>query len=206
MQCKEPSPTNVICSGLEISNSLNIKSGRSGRHAMAWASIFSRNSRPRNRRSMVLRRKRAMSRGVRRKVATLKRHVYPILMRISTFMRWSIKQLWCISRSTYWYLSKEFLPSMLCLVASYIGVCLSFILPASMWAWLAIPALAQFASIPVTTFPLAELPSMDSLARALLAAIPLAIRVFATGSYKQWNKSSETLGARLLFACHSGII
>ena len=136
----------------------------------------------------------------------LKRFLVATVKCTGTFVRGCIRWMWRVSCSIYLYAAKEFLPSVFCLLAIYVGVCLSLLLPASMWAWLAVPALAQLASLPVTTFPLAELPNVDTLSRALLAAIPLAIRVFATGSYQEWNKSPEALGARLLFACHCGII
>jgi hypothetical protein len=61
------------------------------------------------------------------------------------------------------------------------------------------PALVQFTSLP---FPLAELPSW----LGLLAAIPLALRVFAMGGYKEWKESQELLDARLLYAGHAGVI
>lgn len=110
-----------------------------------------------------------------------------------------------ICRITTW-VWHELIPPVACLLAIYAGVCLTVLLPASMWAWFALPVVAQLTGAPVVAFPLAELPDQVILIRALLTAIPLAVRVFATGGYQEWKESREALGARLLYACHAGII
>lgn len=117
-----------------------------------------------------------------------------------------IRWLWsAICRAARWAWC-DLVPPVSCLLAIYVGVCLSMLLPASMWSWLALPALAQFTGASVTAFPLADLPEQAALVRGLLAAIPLAVRVFATGGYEGWKASQDALGARLLYACHAGIV
>jgi hypothetical protein len=117
-------------------------------------------------------------------------------------MRW----LWgAVCRVARWARS-DLLPPTVCLLAIYAGVGLSMLLPASMWSWLALPALVQLTGVPVTAFPLADLPEQAALLRGLLAAIPLAVRVFAVGGYEGWRASHEALGARLIYACHAGVI
>lgn len=114
--------------------------------------------------------------------------------------------LWLLLRRATTWVWRELAPPAACLLAIYVGVCMTMLLPVSMWSWLALPALAQFTSLPLATFPLTELPSWPGLIKGLLAAIPLALRVFAMGGYKEWKESQELLGARLLYAGHAGVI
>jgi hypothetical protein len=141
--------------------------------------------------------------AVVRRQANRTRHILRLLIALPLrFAYW----LWSLLRRATAWVWRELAPPVACLLAIYVGVCLTMPLPVSMWSWLALPAIAQFTSLPIAAFPLAELPSWPGLIKGLLTAIPLALRVFAMGGYKEWKESQELLGARLFYAVHVGIV
>lgn len=106
-----------------------------------------------------------------------------------------------VQKAGFW-MSNHIVDPLSALMAVYLGVCMSMILPASMWLYFVSPAVAPL--LP-TSFPIAQLPDAATAPWMFLAALPLAVRVFAMKAYHDWKKSKEALGAKLLFACNAGI-
>jgi len=51
------------------------------------------------------------------------------------------------------------------------------------------------------------LPAPAGLGKALLVTLPLAIRVFAAGAYRDWQQQRRgSLGARICYAANAGVI
>jgi hypothetical protein len=106
------------------------------------------------------------------------------------------------SRGIFAVMVRTFDP-LLCFVCICVGVLLTLPLPALLWGGF-IPVLKQIGSIPLTSFPVAEVPLPVNVQTALLSVIPLALAVFRRHFY-DWRDSSAPLAAKLLFAMYAGV-
>jgi hypothetical protein len=93
---------------------------------------------------------------------------------------------------------------VLCFVCIYLGVMLTLSLPVSMWTWLIMPVITNLPADIPTSFPLATLPTQETLVRAMLSGLPIAVVVFRR-TYAEWKSSAELLVAKMLYACHAGV-
>jgi hypothetical protein len=138
-------------------------------------------------------------------------------LRLAALRQWAARQLWRLlaagralgraagraalmsARALY----RHLLEPALCLACILGGAFLTMLLPVSLWAWVGVAGAALPA---LTEFPLASLPSQEAALRALVSAFALAVRVFATGGYQRWQATPAPLLARMLIACHEGLI
>jgi hypothetical protein len=96
-----------------------------------------------------------------------------------------------------------------CFGCVYAGVVLTVLLPSALWLSFAGPLLGNGPSAvmqSLTGFPVVDIPSADVLEKAMYAALPIAVRVYAARAYRKWAAADEPLVARLLYACHEGVI
>lgn len=109
-------------------------------------------------------------------------------------VRWSGRGLIVTART---------LDPLLCFVCIGVGVLLTLPLPALLWGGI-VPVLKQIRNIPLTAFPVAQMPAGISLQTALQTALPLALAVFRR-HYYDWRDSPAPLMAKLLFAMYAGV-
>lgn len=95
------------------------------------------------------------------------------------------------------------LDPLLCFLCIGIGVLLTLPLPALLWGGM-VPVLKQIGTIPLTAFPVAQVPTGLNLQTALLSSLPLALAVFRRHFY-DWRDSSAPLVAKILFAMYAGV-
>ena len=85
----------------------------------------------------------------------------------------------------------------------FLGVCLSALVPASLWVGLS--SIEQLVGVQITAFPIGQLPDLATWLVILPVALPIAIVVFREGAYSAWKASDEPLLARMLYTVAAGI-
>lgn len=137
-------------------------------------------------------------RAVRRALARVHAWLLPRLVAMwrmcGRLARWSGRLLAATARS---------LDPCLCFVCICIGVAATLSLPPRLWVGL-VPLLAQLGSVPLTAFPIAQIPAGLNLETVLLSVLPLALAVFRR-HYFDWRDSQAPLAARILFAMYAGV-
>ncbi len=97
------------------------------------------------------------------------------------------------------------LSPLLCFACILMGVCLSALLPASLWVGLALPPITQWVGPPLSSFPLTQIPELATWFVILLVSLPIAVVVFREGAFTGWRSSTDPLLARMLYTVAAGI-
>ena len=85
------------------------------------------------------------------------------------------------------------------------GVCLSALLPTTLWEQVAVPQLVQWTGIPLSSFPLAQIPDQATWLLIAAAAAPIAAVVFNEGGFDAWQAVQRPLLARMVAATAAGV-
>jgi hypothetical protein len=95
---------------------------------------------------------RRLARFVRRKSTAATQRLWQILRRLWSWIYGRLVAMSHRCLELVASLNKHVLSPTLCFACIYVGVLLTMALPVSMWSWLAMPLVANFTEIGVTTF------------------------------------------------------
>jgi hypothetical protein len=111
---------------------------------------------------------------------------------------------WVVAGQGYAWCQFHFFVPALCFICVYLGVVSTVFLPAVLWTGIVPGVSAILRGVPLTAFPIAQIPEPMKMPGVLLAAVPIALIVFKR-HYPEWQASSDPLLARMLFAACAGV-
>lgn len=124
---------------------------------------------------------------------------------MSRAISWATHAFATMVSSAYRLALHHILSPLLCFVCNLLGVCLSALLPASLWVGLALPSIGQLVGPPLSSFPLTHIPELATWFVILLVSLPIAVVVFREGAFTAWRSLDEPLLARMLYMIAAGI-
>lgn len=142
--------------------------------------------------------RRHRGRAVRKMLAAVRQSIHSRIRAL-----WRVTGLVARTVSRWLAVAVRMFDPLLCFVCIGAGVLLTLPLSALLWGGL-VPVLKQIGTLPLTAFPVAQLPAGLDLQTAFLSALPLALAVFRR-HYYDWRDSSAPLMAKLLFAMYAGV-
>lgn len=126
-------------------------------------------------------------------------------VRMGQSVAWATRSFITVASSVYQLALHHILSPLLCFACILLGVCLSALLPASLWVGLALPPITQWVGPPLSSFPLTQIPELATWFVILLVSLPIAVVVFREGAFTGWRSSTDPLLARMLYTVAAGI-